>query len=645
MAQPSLFAYNSFIKNIFLEIPRGYTYQYGSAKIKDEPDEDEQDHELDDDKKEPDFFVGRKQLLNSFKDVLTNGNSRGAFLVTGYRGMGKTSFVNKAINELIQQKVKRIKDEKKDTAGRKKRKKKIEFTDDDRKIKIFQLSLAQSELKDIDILKQIVSQIQKKIEEDRDFRYTRRVSLDNIFSWLLPIIMLVLITMSFVFIVKNGEEPSTVIENLLGITTAASLLTVFVYKYVDWISTTYGRLNAEGKKSLLNEIVDRIFIEPIVCLFITHLVTEIVVFFLTFVLQIPENYIAKNLLSFSIWLASWLAFVGITAKNLLERKQFKDDKKSIKETYKQVSQLYKRCNAQMTSEDQFRDSISSSISALFKRDVLIFPIANAKEVEAELITILDNLKGHYNCIFIFDELDKVDPIFDNSDVTGGDSYGDKRTHLNDLRERRHTITRILGSLKYFINEAEARFIFIAGREMFEAALADISDRQSSISSIFHRVFYVNSFLKDPSHDETIASSIGVSVEVILKKLLLPSFPSIDFFTGYYDKLVTQHNPRLIKNVEFKKPTKKLKLYTNYVSIDNNAKERLKELMEYRSKEVIEHEARKIIFVLQNFLSYLIYRSNGAPKKVIKLLEEYIVYEKLSSYEKKHEQKNFIHSRF
>ena len=60
--------------------------------------------------------------------------------------------------------------------------------------------------------------------------------------------------------------------------------------------------------------------------------------------------------------------------------------------------------------------------------------------------------------------------------------------------------------------------------MFEAALADISDRQSSISSIFHRVFYIDSFLKDQSSKETIASSIGVLVEEMLKRLLVVEFP-------------------------------------------------------------------------------------------------------------------------
>lgn len=69
-----------------------------------------------------------------------------------------------------------------------------------------------------------------------------------------------------------------------------------------------------------------------------------------------------------------------------------------------------------------------------------------------------------------------------------------------MRQRKRIIIKILASLKYFITEANARFIFIAGREMFDAALADIADRQSSISSIFHHIIYVDSFLKDKAGD-------------------------------------------------------------------------------------------------------------------------------------------------
>ncbi|CCH53548.1 hypothetical protein BN8_02651 [Fibrisoma limi BUZ 3] len=46
----------------------------------------------------------------------------------------------------------------------------------------------------------------------------------------------------------------------------------------------------------------------------------------------------------------------------------------------------------------------------------------------------------------------------------------------------------------------------------------------------------------------------------------------------------------------------------------------------RSKlnEHVNEDSRKVIFVLQNFITYLVYRSNGSPRKIVKLFEEYIV---------------------
>ncbi|KJU85012.1 hypothetical protein MBAV_002794, partial [Candidatus Magnetobacterium bavaricum] len=43
-------------------------------------------------------FIGRKRLVDRLTNLLTNDESKsGAYLVTGFRGMGKTSLVNKVI--------------------------------------------------------------------------------------------------------------------------------------------------------------------------------------------------------------------------------------------------------------------------------------------------------------------------------------------------------------------------------------------------------------------------------------------------------------------------------------------------------------------------------------------------------------------
>ena len=580
-AEPS-FAYNSYIKGIYLEIPGGYTYRHHSFGIGDETD----------DQKDP--FLGRQEILDSFVDILQsdrkNNSNRGSYLVTGYRGMGKTSFVNQAIK---QYKARRIKKGFWDSFfyGIKNWFSNKEISSN-RPVAEFRLSLAQSELKDIDILKHIVNQLIVKTEQQKDFRYIRWFSISNVFNWFWPLITSALVLLYF-FLFTKGEKPDLkpVVENLLGIISFSALLTLFVFQVIDLFHRRMVRYKPWGRRlffilfcvsllfviwwydwivSRIQSLIDRVWFDPLI---ITILLIGFGVFYI--ILKVITHSLGKK-------------------------------RSTIKEIHAKLELLQSRCNAQVSSEDQFRETFSSTVASLFRKNVLVYPIANPKEIEAELIIIIRELNAYFQCIFIFDELDKVDPSFDQNPFATVEKPAEKRTYLNDLRERRHLITHILGSLKYFINEAEAKFIFIAGREMFEAALADISDRQSSISSIFHRVVYVDSFLKDHSQPETIASSIGILVEQQLANVLLPKKykPELDFFSRYYQYL-TDHlkpiTPDEIRNTE---------------------------------ADVRKVEARKIIFVLQNFLGYLVYRSNGSPKKVVKLMEEYIIAPPLSDKKSK-----------
>lgn len=554
------FAYNSYIKNIYLELPEPYTFNHQSLTGGE------------------DSFLGREKILASFVDILFNGRGRGAYLVTGYRGMGKTSFVNNALRELID----RINKNPVPTESTQ--------TESASRVERFRLSLAQSELKDVDILKHIVNQLLERVENEEDYRHTRWFSLSNIFSWLWPLVTLFIVFCSFGLLLPNKatEESKTIIENLLGIVSFSGLLTLLLYKFIDW---TYGKYTASkpaGKRLLLVSVI----------LFIVSLALILAISIKALYAAPGSTYEIIFLLTLTVAILSLL--YGWRTHLVYERYKYQKGKKvSLKNVHEKLKLLHNRCNAQITREDQFRETFSSSISSLFKKDVMIYPIANPREIESELITIISDLtKGHFKCIFVFDELDKVDTNFDVLSNSTADTTPERRTHLNDLRERRHRITQILGSLKFFINEANAQFIFIAGREMFEAALADISDRQSPISSIFHRVIYVDSFLKDQSGQETITSSIGVLVERLLGNLLLAdSYNSStkdvdelkqgDFFAAYYQQLIKSQKS---------------------LGIDEEAQIKA---------------ARKIIFVLQNFLGYLVYRSNGSPKKVVKLLEEYI----------------------
>jgi predicted AAA+ superfamily ATPase len=91
---------------------------------------------------ESDLFVGREKIKDDFVNVLLNGQDNGAYLVTGYRGMGKTSFVQKVINEY-----------KNKSIG-------SSFVSSDAySIEQLRINLNQSDLKEIDIFKQITKNL------------------------------------------------------------------------------------------------------------------------------------------------------------------------------------------------------------------------------------------------------------------------------------------------------------------------------------------------------------------------------------------------------------------------------------------------------------------------------------------------------
>ena len=78
---PNTYAYRSYIKDIFLEVPN-YRYFH---------------HPYEEGRKS--IFIGRTKIKNTFLEILKESESNGVYLVTGYRGMGKTSFVNRVIEE------------------------------------------------------------------------------------------------------------------------------------------------------------------------------------------------------------------------------------------------------------------------------------------------------------------------------------------------------------------------------------------------------------------------------------------------------------------------------------------------------------------------------------------------------------------
>jgi hypothetical protein len=222
---------------------------------------------------------------------------------------------------------------------------------------------------------------------------------------------------------------------------------------------------------------------------------------------------------------------------------------------------------------------------------LTYTPLDTKDIETELMRILNSIQRvpvlftRIEPLIIYDELDKITPnvhysiqIKESEDPKNSDKYKVKR---------QETITGILSSLKSYLSSSAAKFIFIAGRDMYDAALAGISDRQSILDSIFHdNKIYVPSFYSE-AQDSSI-NDISSMTENFICRYLLPEELLI------MDK--TKDNSPSLKSVN------------KYL----------------KKKECIkDYERKRIIASLNSLFTYITYRSNGAPKKIVTLFEEFL----------------------
>lgn len=84
-------------------------------------------------------------------------------------------------------------------------------------------------------------------------------------------------------------------------------------------------------------------------------------------------------------------------------------------------------------------------------------------------------------------------------------------------------------MKHFISTARAKFIFISGRELYDAYLAGLSDREFAISSVFGGAIYVESFLTSNRAQMNVTSM----TEQYICKMLLPEKYLRDKMTERY----------------------------------------------------------------------------------------------------------------
>ncbi len=251
----------------------------------------------------------------------------------------------------------------------------------------------------------------------------------------------------------------------------------------------------------------------------------------------------------------------------------------------------------------------------------VFPIANVREIEQELQEIINQIGDGRYCprnyqiqfIIIFDELDKV---------SGSDEKGDSQKQASSdapefdtsiegfsgtmgFEERKKHVLRLLANMKLFIATVKAKCVFISGHELYDASLADLSDREFAISSIFNGVMNVDSFLS-PEREQNEVSSM---TEMYLANMLLPQ-----------DYVLKKMKQNVKENDVLKEELPSLRWYNEYLL------EEMQKDVEGKDNGWLRLREKEIQFAvefLHHFSIYLAHICNGSPKKISTYFEKYI----------------------
>ena len=254
--------------------------------------------------------------------------------------------------------------------------------------------------------------------------------------------------------------------------------------------------------------------------------------------------------------------------------------------------------------------IGRRMSLFQMRRQRVFHPLDEREAESGLLDVLETNQHipspfiRPDIVFVFDELDKIEPGKDALDT----GPAPLELGISDaIRGRKAEVEALLGNLKNLITIAPCRFIFIAGREMMDANLADRGETRYLYGSLFDKVIYVPSFLTDDS-DGNEADISSMVEQYVCRRLMRSTLA------------------KYLYNLQLKEDdvgdlTATYKLGTGYGHWSLRTYYRYQqELMEDKKDAIHRIE---IVQFLQDFVYFLAYRSAGNPKKLTLLFEEFI----------------------
>lgn len=206
-------------------------------------------------------------------------------------------------------------------------------------------------------------------------------------------------------------------------------------------------------------------------------------------------------------------------------------------------------------------------------------------------------------IFVFDELDKISiPVAAEQSMV---SDIEEPTPEQAVKHRKREVEVLLSQLKNLITTASCRFIFIGGRDMHDAYLADQGSPHHLYSSIFDGVFYVESFLTDSS-DERDADVSSMIEQYVCRRLMSP------MVAKYVLQKLIDKDSAFKNNQPLNYRLWTLDVYRAYIDYITRGVDGFGEL-----------EQLKYIKFISDFIYFLTYRSRGNPKKLGLLFEQFV----------------------
>lgn len=458
-------------------------------------------------------FIGRDSIIDKLSAWLKDSDDTkysGAYLITGYRGMGKSSFVHKAVEKLKEE-------QKKEIHG-------INWKPNNAKYVTVTVNVGNELLSTKELLGMACKVAYKRFHEITNGKRWLYYRLNTFFVTILTLIAIVALT--YLVLKETTDSRTSLIDSIFG----TGLKTFPIYVFATVAALFSGRI--------------------------------------------------ANIVLGALWkLTGCKKFVSVGhIKHLWEY-------------------LIERIDADVTLNSEtgaVPQSVLHDFGMFFKfgRSVS-YPIADVPEMQEMLVDLLNLIDKHYchiHFIFIIDELDKISPKdeerrlmpeYNNSNSVNGDSSN---------RSRQKALSDLLANMKYFISSSKAKFVFVAGYDMYDETLSDISSREFNIHSIFNGHINVSSFFRRTNHYSGVES------------------------------MIEQYLCHLLINNDHRNGKEYLRNYAAYCRKQWNAQGLYKGCEKW---DVYERILERRIIFLHNFLTYLVYMSNGSPKKLAMYIEKYV----------------------